>query len=113
MYKCFIRLVICSIDMSSGLVYVLSTEQNKLELPCSSLDNKDIKDIKSKLFERNVHLSSSWAAIKLIKPFLESDSLYLYYMAKVPFDTSINGFWLHSTTSCAIDSNIQDCIRYV
>jgi hypothetical protein len=105
MYKCFIKLIICSIEMSNGIVHVLSLEQDKFELPMVSIDS-NINDIKSKLFEKYVRLGSSWTSIKIIKPVIEEDNLYLYY-------TSINGFWLNSITCCAIDHNLQECLRYV
>jgi hypothetical protein len=112
MYNCFIKLVIASIDMTNGEVYILSTKENKFELPTCSLDS-NIEDLKRKLFEKNVNLGSNWASIRLIKPFIDMENLYLYYLTKIPHDTLINGFWLKSTICLSIDNNIKECIRYV
>jgi hypothetical protein len=105
-------LIIASINFDDGNKYVFSLNQDKLVLPEINIQ-KNLDTELDALFEKQTNFGAGWTTIKLIKAEIIDNQLDVYYLAKIPFESIINGFWIKGITASIINSHIKDCLIHV
>ncbi len=107
-----INLIIVSIDLKNGIVYILSTKKDICTLPEISLTNKiiDIGQLSSELCEKYVDLDTNWINVTQNGVYIHGDKLHIFFMGLIPKDTQL----LHGATFITFDNiNLNEYIKFL
>lgn len=91
-----LSLVVLGIDLSNGQYYVMSINNELIELPFIEInETSDIEQLIRELKVHHVELDCDWIYHKLYQYEKNSDTLTLFYKATIPLDsTLVNAYWL-------------------
>jgi hypothetical protein len=112
MYNVDIILVICSVDFTTGSRFILSKNKDKLELPTTPITDNIQEELQKMIYE-STSFNSLSNKIDIKHVAIDGDTVKLYYLAKIPYASIINGFWIKDIVVVSLNPDIENLIKYV
>lgn len=116
MFDIYIKFIVFSIGIENNNIstYVLSSNQENLELPSIKLNTEHSIDLVKKLcFENYVDLKLEWIEHKLIDILKEETNINIYYTCRIPIESKlVNGLFI-PINKALFDKTVQKASRYI